>query len=400
MGEGSEGLVSADVTSPRAGADWHIITCEYPPRVGGVSDYSLAIAGGLAAAGGRVHVWCPSADGPAPAVPGVTVHQELGAFAPRDLRRVGRRLNDLPGPQRLLVQWVPHGYGYRSINVGFAIWLACRAWLRHDELHLMIHEPYLRLLRPLKYLAASVVQRLMLAIVGSGAAHIWISIPTWADVVRPYVPRRVPIQWLPVPSPTLRAANIADTAAVRAKSTTHDQPIVGHFSSHSAVVTPLLELALDVVMQRSEAAVLLIGRDSDIFRAKYLATRPNLVQRVYATGVLAGDALSRHLEACELMIQPFPDGINARHTSALASLALGVPVVTNSGPHTEAFWRDSDAVALASAPDGVRVGEAAVDLLQDSSRRAHLADQALKLYDRLFDVRHAISALRVAAASA
>jgi hypothetical protein len=99
------------------------------------------------------------------------------------------------------------------------------------------------------------------------------------------------------------------------------------------------------------------------------------------------------------MIQPFPDGINARHTSALASLALGVPVVTNSGPHTEAFWRDSDAVALASAPDGLRVGEAAVDLLQDSSRRAHLADQALKLYDRLFDVRHAISALRVAAAS-
>jgi hypothetical protein len=76
-----------------------------------------------------------------------------------------------------------------------------------------------------------------------------------------------------------------------------------------------------------------------------------------------------------------------------------VPVVTNSGPHTGAFWRDSDAVALASAPDGLRVGEAAVDLLQDSSRRAHLADQALKLYDRLFDVRHAISALRVAAAS-
>jgi hypothetical protein len=316
------------------------------------------------------------------------------------LRRVGRRLNGLPGSRRLLVQWVPHGYGYRSINVGFAIWLACRAWLRHDELHLMIHEPYLRLSRPLKYLAVSVVQRLMLAIAGSGAAHIWISIATWADVVRRYVPRRVPIQWLPVPSPTLHGANVADTAAVRVKATTPDQPIVGHFSSHSAVVTPLLALALDVVMQRSAAAVLLIGRDSDTFRAQYLATRPNLVQRVYATGILDGDALSRHLEACELMIQPFPDGINARHTSALASLALGVPVVTNSGPHTEAFWRDSDAVALASAPDGVGVGEAAVDLLQDSSRRAHLADQALKLYDRLFDVRHAVSALRVAAASA
>jgi hypothetical protein len=295
------------------------------------------------------------------------------------------------------VQWVPHGYGYRAINVGFALWLACRAWLRHDELHLMIHEPYLRLWRPLKYLVVSVVQRLMLAIIGSGATHVWISIATWTDAVRPYVPRRVPIQWLPVPSPTLHGANVAD-AAIPSKST-HDHPIVGHFSSHSAVVTPLLESALDVVMQRSAAAVLLIGRDSDTFRAKYLATRPGFEQRVHATGVLTPEALPRHLERCELMIQPFPDGINARHTSALASLALGVPVVTNSGPHTEAFWRDSDAVALAPAPDGLRVGEAAVDLLQDSSRRAHLAGQALELYDRLFDVRHAISALRLTAAT-
>jgi hypothetical protein len=38
---------------------WHLVTCEYPPQVGGVSDYSLAVATGLAAAGQTVHVWCP-----------------------------------------------------------------------------------------------------------------------------------------------------------------------------------------------------------------------------------------------------------------------------------------------------------------------------------------------------
>ena len=42
---------------------WHIITGEYPPAPGGVSDYTEAVAAGLAAAGDEVHVWCPAASG-------------------------------------------------------------------------------------------------------------------------------------------------------------------------------------------------------------------------------------------------------------------------------------------------------------------------------------------------
>src|SRR5882672_9187765 len=35
---------------------------------------------------------------------GVTVHRELGRFAPADLSRTGRRLDQFPAPRRLLVQ--------------------------------------------------------------------------------------------------------------------------------------------------------------------------------------------------------------------------------------------------------------------------------------------------------
>ena len=38
---------------------WHIVTGEYPPARGGVSDYTFAIANGLASAGDEVNVWCP-----------------------------------------------------------------------------------------------------------------------------------------------------------------------------------------------------------------------------------------------------------------------------------------------------------------------------------------------------
>ena len=102
---------------------WHIITGEYPPVIGGVSGYCQLVAEGLAATGDDVHVWCPPL--PEVAAPnGVTVHPTLGRISRRDLRAVDLLLDRFPPPRRLLVQWVPHGFGYRSLNVGFCL---CRA---------------------------------------------------------------------------------------------------------------------------------------------------------------------------------------------------------------------------------------------------------------------------------
>ena len=38
---------------------WHLVTSEYPPDIGGVSDYTAQLARALAGAGDEVHVWCP-----------------------------------------------------------------------------------------------------------------------------------------------------------------------------------------------------------------------------------------------------------------------------------------------------------------------------------------------------
>ena len=45
---------------------WCVVTCEYPPLPGGVSDHTHHLVAALAAAGDQVDVWCP----PAPAVDG------------------------------------------------------------------------------------------------------------------------------------------------------------------------------------------------------------------------------------------------------------------------------------------------------------------------------------------
>src|SRR5690242_13303667 len=96
---------------------WHLVTSEYPPDIGGVSDYTGQLARALADAGDDVHVWCPGAA--RAHVPGVRVHAALGTLSPADLRRADTELDACPGPRRLLVQWVPHGFGYRSMNLGF-----------------------------------------------------------------------------------------------------------------------------------------------------------------------------------------------------------------------------------------------------------------------------------------
>jgi glycosyltransferase involved in cell wall biosynthesis len=380
-------------TATIAPPEWHIVTCEYAPTLGGISDYTLAVATALGAAGHQVHIWAPEAEGAPPEREGVSVHRELGQFDLSSVRRTGRLLNQFRSRRRLFVQWVPHGFGYKSLNLPFAIWLACRAWLRHDELHLMVHEPFMRFSKRPAHVALSLVHRLMFAVASSGATSVWLSIPAWRDYVRPYVPRWIPIEWLPVPSPTVRPASAVAARETRQRLSPDGSLVVGHFSTFSPVVTCLLEPALDVVLLRSKATVVLMGRDSERFRERFLVSRPQFTTRVQATGVLESDALSPHIQACDVLIQPYPDGISARHTSTLLSLSLGRCVVTNSGVLTESFWRDSGAVVLAGSPDPTSIGEATVDLLNDAPRRTRLGPAAWALYDRLFDIRHGVAIL-------
>ena len=104
-------------------------------------------------------------------------------------------------PRQLFVQWVPQGFGYRSINLGFAIWVAARAWRGRDRVHLMVHEPFLPWSANPVHLAVSLIHRLMLMIASHGATHVWLSTQAWKDRIRRYVPSHIPIEWLPVPAP-------------------------------------------------------------------------------------------------------------------------------------------------------------------------------------------------------
>jgi len=374
----------------------HLITCEYSPQTGGVSDYSGLVAVGLRERGEEVHVWCPGRAGDEAGEAGVVVHRALGSFSPSDLVRVGRRLDPFPAPRHLLIQWVPHGYGYRSMNIGFCLWLLHRSLIRGDRIELMVHEPYLAFERSALWQnAAALVHRLMTMIILASTRMVWISIPRWEACLRPYtLGRRIRFRWLPIPS-NVRIADQAGPIQVIRRKYAQDSLLIGHFGTFGSAIVSLLEPVLVSLTDRgSLPKVLLMGQGSQKFLGELVARRPQLAGKVCATGTLTETELSVHIAACDLLVQPYPDGVSTRRGSTMVGLAHGKPVVTTSGHLTEPLWQDSGAVRIAPVGDTIRLVEMIEQLLGDSKSRVRLGEAARQLYEQRFDISHTIGALR------
>ena len=375
----------------------HFITPEYPPQPGGVADYTFLVGQRLAESGAGVHIWCPNPSNlPEEQTHGaVSVHRTLGSFSPSDLRNTGALLDRFPAPRRLVVQWVPHGYGFYSMNVAFCAWLWYRAKRRRDRVELMVHEPCLAFREgSWKQDLAAGVHRVMLMLLLDSAEKVWMSIPDWERTLRPWARKReLKYEWLPVPS---NVPVVDDAAGIALLRDMYGQGrlILGHFGTYGSPVSHLLAGALPPILSESpEVAVLLMGRGSKEFRSFLVSGRPELAERIYATGGLEPADLSRHLSACDLILQPYPDGISTRRTSAMASLAHGRPTVSTIGRLSEDFWVGSKAVAVAPAGDSAQLAEAVRRLLHDPEERRALGLRAKRLYDSRFAVEKTVAAL-------
>ena len=372
---------------------WHIITGEYPPQLGGVSDYSRLVGCGLAKAGDQVEVWGPECAQREEFEPGVRVHRLPGHFGPRALTILDQGLRAADG-YRILVQYVPHAFGFKAMNLPFCCWLYAR---RHrNNITVMFHEVAFprRRAQPLRHNLLGEVTRLMAALVARSARRIIVSIPAWEVKLRPLISKAMKIEWLPVPSNVPVVHDLGATEAVRAKYAAAGGFLVGHFSTYAPAVGRYLETALPQLLQDTRVDVILMGRGGGPFREALARRCPAIADQLHATGGLVSEELSVHLSACDLMIQPYPDGITTRFTSAMAALSHGLPVLTTEGRLTEPLWTECGAVASVPAADPTTLAPAAASLLQDQAARQRLGLAASRLYRDRFDLRHTINALR------
>jgi glycosyltransferase involved in cell wall biosynthesis len=375
-------------------ATWHIISPEYPPQSGGVADYTRLVALGLAARGDRVHVWAPAVTEPGPAEAGMEVHRLTGRFGPRTLATLGRGLN-AAGPGQILVQYVPQGFGMKGMNLPLCLWLFAR---RPAGTVVMFHEIAVALAwqQPLRHNVIGVVNRAMAFVLTRAARRCFVGAAAWEPQLRSLAPAGATISWLPLPSNVPVVDDPAGVLAVRKTVMGESGMMLGHFGTArepwiaarlAAVVPPLLRARPDVVF-------LLLGRDSLEMRSRLLAVAPGLHARVRASGPLAPEDVSRHLGACDVMLQPYGDGVSTRRTSLMAALAHRRPVISTSGLFTEPLWRQSGAVALVEPGDAAAMVAALGHLIDDAGERTRLGAAAGALYAQRFDIAHTIAALR------
>jgi len=383
---------------------WHIITGEYPPSPGGVSDYCHAVASGLAGAGDEVHVWCPKATAQSGVkdqnsdVRGVHVHAIAGSWGAADRHRVDRAMDEIAGDKHLLVQWVPHAFGARSLNVGVCRWLRNRAG-RGDVLDVMVHEPGLGFGEgALAHHAAAAVHRLMLVLLLNRARKVWMSIPAWESVLRPWAfgRRDLTFSWLPVPSNVpVRALN-GQVASRRAELLRGSEGVIlGHFSTYPPSTRDALrELLPTLLADAPDLQVQLLGRNADEAAAELRGALGVHHSRVHAAADTSPERLSRDLQSCDLLVQPYTDGVSTRRGTLMAALAHGLPVVTTTGRLSESFWKDSDSIVAMPSTDASRISRTIIELAGQPERRIRLGQAARHIYETRFSLDHVIDALR------
>lgn len=378
---------------PATPSHWVVLTGEYPPQAGGVSDYTRLVCAGLIAAGDRVTVFAPPCVGDD--VPGRVAVVRLPDHFGRRGRAVVTESLRANRPDRVLVQYVPHAFGMKAMNLPFAWWLR-HVLRRITPVWVMVHEvafPFVR--RPLKHNLLALLNRLMARWVAAAASRLFVTIPAWADMLRRLAPRSPSAEWLPVPS---NLPTITDMTAVRAVRTAlHARTLIGHFGTYSRSVTDLLAPCLDRLLRsRPDRRALLIGRNSKIFRDSFLLSRPELFDQVTATDELSTTDATNHLAACDLVVQPYPDGVSGRRTSVISVLALGVPIVTNTGRLTEAVWQqEATGLGLACSPSPHELCKIAELMLAETvGARAERSRLSRQWYQSRFAIEHTIRILR------
>lgn len=341
------------------------------PGTGGVADYTALLVAGLAERGIVTQVWDPQD-------PGI-----------RD-----RLTNTLAGePAPVLLQYVPAVLGRRGANIGCCLWLRS---LRQNgtDVRVMFHEPYMYFTwnRPLQC-GLAVAQRLMAWLLLRASPVSYISTERWRTYLAPFAPRGNRFVTLPIPTTIPPAGGAADSVRWRGRLSP-DGPLVGHFGTFGEhVATELVPALLHLLRARPGTRFVGIGRGSDVFAEAFIRRAPDLAERVLSTGALAAADVADVLGACDLVLQPYPDGVTTRRTSLMAPLASGVAVVTSRGMLTEPIWEITGAVALAPAADPVAHASVCLRLLDDDRSRRELGVCGRATYDAHFSMARTVDVL-------
>jgi glycosyltransferase involved in cell wall biosynthesis len=274
------------------------------------------------------------------------------------------------------------------MNVPFCRWLA-RLAQNGADMRVMFHEPffYFGVERPWRNVLA-LVQRRMAAILLRSATRVYYSTESWKPLLEPHgSPSSVEV----LPIPATIPVDVPAAAVDRFKTRFSGSPLIGHFGTYGDHVAGELGRIVPLLIERlPRARILLTGRGAATF-VRQIGNGARA--RMDVVGEQDGVSIAAALRACDVLVQPFPDGVTTRRTSMMAALSSARPVVTTSGDLTEPLWSE-DAVAMAPAGDQAQFVDEVARLAADTSRRQTVGMRGRQLYDERFALAGTIGRLR------
>jgi glycosyltransferase involved in cell wall biosynthesis len=108
--------------------------------------------------------------------------------------------------------------------------------------------------------------------------------------------------------------------------------------------------------------------------------------KVYDHGFLPGPEASLRLQAMDLFLAPFTDGISARRGSVIAAFQHGLPICSTVREHSDGFLKElvSPAFSLTPGDDELLFKEAALALAEKVLAQPDLGNDLVEFHDRYF----------------
>jgi glycosyltransferase involved in cell wall biosynthesis len=167
---------------------------------------------------------------------------------------------------------------------------------------------------------------------------------------------------------------------------------VGIFSSFGAELNEFLEPVIGCLLGNPTIKVLLLGPGEPL-RESLAKQFPEAAARVDSTGRLHVTQIAEHMRRCDALLQLYPEGASAARGTLIGAIASGLPVVTSSGPITDKFLLDSEALLFSDgSPQSVR---GAIELLCDNPVLAReLGARGQRVYRESFQPAVIVSRIR------
>lgn len=356
-----------------------IICPDYPPRPGGVSDYTALLACELAFFA-EVQV-VTSAGNHKPAAP-VRV-QYVNDW--QDEAAIFSLLDALPPQTSLLWQYVPHMYGHGGVAPVIPRLLARLRTERHPCQVVSAHEiaaPWSLL--PNRFLYAWAHRQQWRKIVAAADAVI-TSTEAWRNEWQAKMPAlKNKFSYAASPS-TIPLAPVMSQTKLRqewrrSRGWDDDTLVLGWFGTASAAKQLDWVLAAQKHAQSlgRPVALILIGKAGEIARAQNSPW-------IQSTGYVEALAVSQILFSIDLLLLPFIDGVSERRTSFMAGLAHGTPVATTIGPNTGPTLREANICSLTISNDPADFLQRATELLSEPEMRRAMGERGRAFYQAHYD---------------